>query len=145
MPDICGDQESLSPYENDIEYLKDELKRLDLMLDLMVRRAGRRANDPLRGMYVSDEEAASLLAEDEHDPSKAEEEACNGSREACEALASIEIRLQQGHEAGFEPAHAEDGKESRPLSGRDGCSRLLCLCGAGPEIRKDLRLSSRRS
>ena len=55
-------------------------------------------------MYVSDEEAASLLAEDEHDPSKAEEEACNGSREAREALAAIEIRLQQSLEAGFEPA-----------------------------------------
>jgi hypothetical protein len=104
VPEICVYQESLFPYEDDIEYLKDELKRLDLMLDLRVRRAASRADDPLRGMYVSDEEAASLLAEGDHDIPKADEEACNGNRNASQALAAIEIRLHQSHEAGFEPA-----------------------------------------
>ncbi len=104
MQDICAHQEVALSYEDDIEYLKDELQRLDLILSLMVRRAGSRSNDPLRGMYVSDEEAASLLAEDEHDPAGAEEESCYGNRKAHEALAAIEIRLHRSIEAGFEPA-----------------------------------------
>lgn len=105
MPGICGDQESLSPYEDDIEYLKDELKRLDLILDLMVRRAGSRADDPLRGMYVSDEEAASLLADGGQGSSTCDEEVAGAfSISASKALAAIEIRLQQSLEAGFEPA-----------------------------------------
>jgi AAA+ superfamily predicted ATPase len=105
LPEICGYQESLSPYENDIEYLKDELKRLDLMLDLMVRRTGSRADDPLRGMYVSDEEASSLLANGLQGSHAGEEEAaCSCSREAREALEAIEIRLHQSLEACFVPA-----------------------------------------
>ena len=102
MPEICGYQDRISLYENDISYLKDELQRLDLMLDLMVRRARSRSDDPMRGMYVSDEEAASLLAYGEM---KGEEElACYRSQNVREALAAIEIRLHQSLEAGFEPA-----------------------------------------
>jgi AAA+ superfamily predicted ATPase len=104
MQDICASQEVASSYENDIEYLKDELQRLDLILDLMVRRAASRPDDPLRGMYISDEEATHLLAEDEHGPPEAEEEALYGSSKALEALAAIETRLHRSIEAGFEPA-----------------------------------------
>lgn len=102
MQDICAHQDSALSYKNDIEYLKDELQRLDLMLDLMVRRARSRSDDPLRGMYVSDEEAASLLAKDKIDIVK--EEALYGSRNAREALAAIETRLHGSREAGFEPS-----------------------------------------
>ena len=102
MPEICGYQDRISLYENDISYLKDELQRLDLILDLMVRRARSRSDDPMRGMYVSDEEAASLLAYGETEGE--EELACYCSQNVREALAAIEIRLQKSLEAGFEPA-----------------------------------------
>ena len=104
MPDTCEYQET-SPYENDIQYLKDELQRLDLILEFSVQRARSRANDPLRGMYVSDEEAASLLSNggQEH-PAGGEEEAAAWNDSAQEALAGIEMRLQKSLEAGFLPA-----------------------------------------
>ena len=68
----------------------------------MVRRAASRSDDPLRGMYVSDEEAASLLAYGEMEGR--EELACYCSQNVREALAAIEIRLHRSLEAGFEPA-----------------------------------------
>ena len=73
------------------------------MLDLMVRRAGSRSDDPMRGMYVSDEEAASLLAYGEMRRPRKSWPAI-AAKMSREALAAIEIRLHQSLEAGFEPA-----------------------------------------
>ncbi|MCX6676988.1 MAG: ATP-binding protein [Methanothrix sp.] len=104
MSDVSRYQETFSPYQNDIQYLKDELQRLDLILEISVQRARCRADDPLRGMYVSDEEAASLLSNGRQEHPASGEEAGAWNERAEEALAGIETRLKKSLEAGFEPA-----------------------------------------
>jgi hypothetical protein len=50
----------MSPYQNNLEHLQDELRRLDLLLErAMVEFRARRNRDTpaeFRGLYISDEE-----------------------------------------------------------------------------------------
>ncbi len=49
-------------YQNDVEYLMDEMKRLDLILKhLISRKAQGDADDPLKGLYLTEREAGALL------------------------------------------------------------------------------------
>jgi hypothetical protein len=54
----------MATYEDDVQYILDELGRLDLILQIYhLRTAALRSNeDPFRGLYISDEEAAALLS-----------------------------------------------------------------------------------
>jgi winged helix domain-containing protein len=42
LPDISPSNEMAAPYESNWEYLSDELKRLDLLISLLLRREGGR-------------------------------------------------------------------------------------------------------
>lgn len=49
-------------YQNDAEYLMDELNRLDMMLMQLISRKGQgSADDPLKGLYITESEADALL------------------------------------------------------------------------------------
>ncbi|HUI40216.1 MAG TPA: AAA family ATPase [Methanothrix sp.] len=49
-------------YQNDAEYLMDELNRLDVMLTQLISRKGQgSADDPLKGLYITEREADALL------------------------------------------------------------------------------------
>lgn len=50
-------------YQTDIQYLQDELKKLDLLIRLRIARMGQigQSEDMFRGLYISDEEVSSLL------------------------------------------------------------------------------------
>jgi hypothetical protein len=56
----------MATYEDDVQCILDELRRLDLILQIYhLRTAALRSNeDPLRGRYISDEEAAALGCKD---------------------------------------------------------------------------------
>jgi len=105
MQDTPGLKAAVSPYTNDIQYLRDELGRLDIMLEHALQKARSRSDDPLRGLYVSDEQAAFLLSGRDDDDARVEEQALESCRKnAQEALEAIERRLEESKRTGFIPA-----------------------------------------
>jgi len=54
-------------YQNNLQHLQEELKRIDLLIDLQVARFRRenKVMDGFQGIYISDEEVDSILDPDE--------------------------------------------------------------------------------
>jgi SpoVK/Ycf46/Vps4 family AAA+-type ATPase len=104
MQDIPGSKIFISPYANDIEYLRDELGRLNVMLELALKKARSRSDDPLRGLYVSDEQAAFLLSGRDDDACMEEQDLVACRKNAQEALEAIDRRLEESKRTGFIPA-----------------------------------------
>ena len=104
MQDIPGSKIFISPYVNDIQYLRDELGRLDIILELALQKARSRSDDPLRGLYVSDEQAAFLLSGRDDDACMEEQDLVACRKNAQEALEAIDRRLEESKRTGFIPA-----------------------------------------
>lgn len=93
-------------YQSDMEYLQDELRRLDLLLQLQMLKSRSKgsANDPFKGLYISDDEADALLKGSEsqamqtlHDPAVTVQEDL-----FLEAERGINAKIERTLEAGVE-------------------------------------------
>ena len=92
-------------YQSDLEYLMDELARLDLLL-LQLRAskttANRRADDPFCGLYVSDSEAEALL-ENRESMINAKGKLTNYSERILTKELEIQQKVLKTMELGMEP------------------------------------------
>ena len=93
----------MEPYRNDLEHLRDELRRIDLYVGRAVResRARRAGTGEFRGLYVSDEEVDALLSAEPGERAVAGWAEVEG--EAAALRDEIRRRADEGRRAGFRP------------------------------------------
>lgn len=102
---LLGEYKIAEYYNSDLEYLMDELARLDLLL-LQLRASktsgNRRADDPFCGLYVSDSEAEALL-ENRESMINAKGKLTNYSERILTKELEIQQKVLKTMELGMEP------------------------------------------
>jgi AAA+ superfamily predicted ATPase len=123
-------------YENNVQYIMDELGRLDLILQIyhLRTKALRSNDDPFRGFYISDEEAAALLASGSETPENPEAENIKKLEDAKAVLkAEIDQRIKESIQAGAGPRLRKMG-DILDLSDLERDALIICAaCDLDPK------------